>query len=328
MEMQSEIHAQMQVEPATFPSAIIFEKAREGFRTAYGHHGEIIQGALRSSYKDIQRFLVTLPCNKLMSNAKFIPNFNNNSGITAPEGKVKSIKAAEITLRHINCQGLSGHIELESNIEEGYGLGSSTTDVVATIRAVANAFGCNLAPDVQARLAVKAETASDAIMFDNSCVMFAQRRGVVLENLGRHLPALHVLSVNTARNLPVDTLTTPVAHYSDWELQSFCTLSGMIRRAIRTGDPYLLGRVASASSAISQRHLPKPAFAEINNIAKVNGACGVQVSHSGTVVGLLFDANCPALNTRLNAATKDLLAIGMPPAFSFSTMQPRLNHAL
>ncbi|MBL4801196.1 MAG: hypothetical protein JKY45_04825 [Emcibacter sp.] len=300
---------------------------KAGHGNATGHHGEIIQGAMRNQDRIIHRFLVTLPCNELYTQARFEPSLQLAGHIIVPDDKAKSRMAIEITLKYLNRSDFGGQLHLRSNIEKGFGMGSSTTDVVATIRAVADAFGRPLLPEIVAHLAVAAETASDAIMFEDNCVMFAQRRGVVLEYLGSGLPPLHVLSINTARDAPLDTVATPAARYSDWELQSFCALSGMIRRAIRTGDPYLLGRVATASATISQRHIPKPAFEEIQVIARANDACGVQVSHSGTVVGLLFNAFCPNLNVMVESASKDLSSIGMAPDFRFSTLHRRHEYA-
>jgi uncharacterized protein involved in propanediol utilization len=53
----------------------------------------------------------------------------------------------------------------------------------------------------------------------------------------------------------------------------------------------MLGRVATMSASICQRHLPKPRFETVLDIAQEYGACGVQVAHSGTLVGILLDAN-------------------------------------
>lgn len=301
--------------------------AQMGKGQAFGHHGEILQGAMRDNDHKIQRFLFTLPCSQLVASARFEPSRDNSKQIVAPQGKTKSRRAVEVTLQYLNRSQFGGHLTLDSNIAEGFGLGSSTTDVVASIRAVANAFHIALPPETVASLAVEAEHASDAIMFDDTCVLFAQRQGVVLEHLGTTMPSLHVLSVNTAPNQPMGTLEMPAARYCDWELQHYRALCGMIRRAIRSGDPYLLGRVATASAYISQRYLPKPAFAEILAICKAHGGCGVQVSHSGTVLGLLFNGECSALSSRINGAITDLQSIGMAPDFQFSTFSRRLKHA-
>ena len=114
---------------------------------------------------------MTLPCCELVARARFEPSLELGGRIVTSSGKVKSRQAAEITLRYLRRSEYGGVLILESNIEKGFGLGSSATDVVATIRAVADAFEVYLPPEVVASLAVEAERASDAIMFDDSCVI-------------------------------------------------------------------------------------------------------------------------------------------------------------
>ena len=57
-----------------------------------------------------------------------------------------------------------------------------------------------------------------------------------------------------------------------------------------TGDVARLGRVATSSALISQRFLPKSAFHFLQDLCERAGGCGVQVAHSGTVAGVIFDS--------------------------------------
>jgi uncharacterized protein involved in propanediol utilization len=68
-----------------------------------------------------------------------------------------------------------------------------------------------------------------------------------------------------------------------------------------------MGLVMSASARISQRHLPKRDFAQIERLAEMLGAVGVQVAHSGTVAGLVFDARDSRTPRRV-AHARQLLA--------------------
>src|SRR5205814_743176 len=83
--------------------------------------------------------------------------------------------------------------------------------------------------------------------------------GRVIEDLGGALPPIDMLGFNTdGRGTGVDTLAHPVPHYSSVEIESFRVALGLLRRAVRDADPSLLGRVATLSSRINQRYLPKP----------------------------------------------------------------------
>jgi uncharacterized protein involved in propanediol utilization len=147
-----------------------------------------------------------------------------------------------------------------------------------------------LEPDRIARLSVAAELASDPLMYEPTrALLFAQRQGYVLLDLGGALPPLSVLGVNTGEHLRVETLALPLISYSSWELGAFQTMLGLLRRAVEQQDAFLLGRVATASTVINQRHRPKQFMSQILHLAHRSGALGVQVAHSGTVAGLLFE---------------------------------------
>ncbi|HEX2208906.1 MAG TPA: hypothetical protein VHG93_14610, partial [Longimicrobium sp.] len=197
--------------------------------------------------------------------------------------------AARLTLDALGRTGWGGALRLESDVPLRWGCGSSTTDVLSTIRAVADAFGVVLPPAWIARISVAAETASDSLMFGpERAVLFAQRRGSVLLDLGGPLPPVRVLGVNTERGRGVETLALPPMPYTAWEIEAFGPMVGLLRRAVETQDLALLGRVATASTVITQRHRPKRFMPGLLRIARRTGAAGVQVAHSGTVAGLLF----------------------------------------
>ncbi len=300
------------------------QRKEQGFGRVNGHHGEILQGVFPDETGGLHRALVTLPCNLVSSTAIFRPATGHL--VTVPDDKLKAAEAARLALDALGLHDQGGSLTVESNIPVGLGMGSSTADVVATIRAVADAHGVALAADAVARLAVRAETASDSLMHGDLAVLFAQREGIVLEHLGPALPPLEILGVDTAPDTRVDTLRQPAAAYDDWEIQAFRPLRGMLRRAVKTGDPTLIGRVATASARLSQRHLPKPGFEDILNIATATGALGVQVAHSGTVAGLLFDPRNPATARRVSEATTRLEAIGLPPRLHFRTDATEVRH--
>ena len=65
---------------------------------------------------------------------------------------------------------------------------------------------------------------------------------------------------------------------------------GALRRALATEDVRLVGRVATASARINERFLPKPNLEILLAECLRNGGCGIQVAHSGTVAGMIFDA--------------------------------------
>jgi len=289
---------------------------RIGSGSSFGHHGEVLQGLI--SWDGARhRALVTMPCYRLRSTASFTPV--PSAPLTVTCGKrSKAKRAAELTLRLLNVSDIGGGIEVASNIPWGAGMGSSTADVVATIGAVSDALDVQLGPAEVGRIAVAAEVASDPVMFGNQAVLFAQREGCILEYLGAPLPPVDLLSVEVGG--AVSTLDLPLPQYTSAEVEAFRPLMGLLRRAVYAQDARLLGRVAMASARINQRFLPKPFFEDLAAINEETGGLGVQVAHSGSVVGLLYEAG----DQRGCAIAKQLIRdrLGLSPAGVFMSRRP------
>jgi len=263
-----------------------------GIGSALAHHGELLQGMFLDEDGTPHRALVTLPQPALGTRAVFRPSYTH-SGVLGPPELIKVRRAAILTLGRLpgyRSPAKGGQIEITSTVPRGVGMGSSTIDFTATIRAVADSHGHPLTRDEVAQLAVLAECASDSVMIEDQVVLFAQREAAVLEIFGQELPPMLVLGCDTAPEEEVDTLRLPPAPYDSSEIARFGVLRAALRRAVATSDVALLGRVATASARINQRYLPKPQLELLVGLAGQYGGCGVQVAHSGTVAGLIFDA--------------------------------------
>lgn len=280
-----------------------------GRGSSIGHHGEIFQGVYVNAANKIQRGLVSLMSGLFKAEAVFYPD-SSPGVIVKPSWKTKAARAAQLALEHCEVGASGGRLFIRNNIPHSWGLGSSTSDVTATIRAVGAALGRTLSPRVVAEIAVKAEVASDSIMYTERAVLFAQREGLVLEEFSQQLPPFEVLGFNTDA-AGYDTLGAPPARYSWWEIEAFRPLIGLLRKAVHTQDPRLVGRVASASARINQRHLPKPHFDYLEKLIENVEALGLQVAHSGTVVGVLFDPADINLEEKIAEAKEHLAEVGI-----------------
>jgi uncharacterized protein involved in propanediol utilization len=293
-------------------------KGVTGRGAAHAHHGEIMQGVFEGECGQMKRGLVTLLCSTYQSTAEFMPAEDGEVRVE-PGGRAKAKRAAQLTLGRLRTGTVGGRLRISSNIPMGLGLGSSTADVTATIRAVANALEVTLPAAVIADLAVQAEVASDSLMFDERAVLFAQREGRVIEDFFAATPPLVVVGCDTdLSGRGVDTLEFEPATYSWREVETFRVLRGLLRRALRCADPALLGRVATASANINQRFLPKPDFDWLKSLASQVKALGIQVAHSGTVVGLLFSPLQESVTCRAGRA-QELLERQFGSAWHFHT---------
>jgi uncharacterized protein involved in propanediol utilization len=284
------------------PTSIQPEQLAPGLNAGIGHatahHGELLQGVFDDGAGRLRRALVTMPLPGRGSRAIFYPS-QSYWGVVGPPGLTKARRAAIYALREFSGHPdpvTGGRVEITSNVPHGIGMGSSTSDVTATIKAVADYHGVLLSREEVGRLAVLAEVASDSVMIDDRVVLFAHRDGLVLETFGHRLPPMVVVGCDTAPGEAVETLGLPPADYSDKEAGEFQVLRGALRRAIALEDVGLLGKVATASARINQRYLPKPGLEQLIELGQRHGGAGLQIAHSGTVAGLIFDARQPRID--------------------------------
>jgi uncharacterized protein involved in propanediol utilization len=308
---------------------------RAGVGVAGRHHGEILQGAMRCD-GELLPCLITMPLCGAGSAARYVSAETLEGWPVGPAGstcraaaalevvpawKRKAEKAARLALAFIGAPA-GGRLEMECSVATGVGLGSSTCDVVAAIRAVCDRHGVTLDACDVARLAVEAEGASDPLMFDGEMVLFAQRHGRVLESFGRWVPRYTVLSIDTDEgDRGVDTLGLPLPAYTHAELTAFEDMIRRARAAFSSCDLAAIGAIATESATLNQRFLPLRQFRVIRELADEYRALGVQISHSGTVAGVLFDSTRPiASDSDLSAQlTARVRSLGLRPLGFFTT---------
>jgi uncharacterized protein involved in propanediol utilization len=310
--------------PSLFPASTTTVQ-QAGYGRVHAHHGEILQGMFYSGDGTLEHGLVTLPCGLYGTRARFRP-LRSGPLTVEPRDRPRARVAARLTLDALGRRGWGGSIRIAGNVPLRWGCGSSTTDVLSTIRAVADAFGQVLEPEWIARLSVAAETASDSLMYPpEQAVLFGQRRGSLLQDLGGPLPRVQVLGFNTEIE-GTETLSLPPIAYSVWEIEAFQPILGLLRRAVDQHDASLLGRVATASTEINQRHRPKPLIPQLLRVAKEIGALGTQVAHSGTVAGFLLQPG-DDVPGRVRHAQAALARLGVHRSWEFSndlSSQPEL----
>ncbi|WP_327377924.1 GHMP kinase [Streptomyces sp. NBC_01216] len=320
--------------PAARPAATAADGLPTGTGHAPGHHGEILQGVFLDGAGRRCAGLVTLPLPGPGTTARFVrrPGTPAEALDVLPADRAKAARAAALAVaacaRRTGVEPCGGELRLTGDLPVGLGLGSSTSDVIAAVRAVADSYGLRLAPGTVARLAVRAETACDPLMLDGRPCLFAQREGRVLEVLGPALPPLVVVGCVLGGGTPVDTLSLPArppAQASDTEVRDCARLRARLRHAVATGDARLLGEVATASARRGQEVLGHPEFDVLTDLARAFGAVGVQLAHSGAVAGVLF-APAPGMRPRLRACLRALDAHGIPAGPTFTTITKETAH--
>ena len=248
---------------------------------APGVCGELAQGVIEGIH-----FLVTCPVD-FYSRVK-VDIYSDGPGVEAPQDCEKAAAAVRRTLFHLKNAKVRAKLSINNPIPRGKGMASSSADLAAAIAATGLALGEEISPYQIAQIALSIEP-TDGIMIPG-VALFDHRAGIIRESLGPP-PPMEIVALDLGGT--VDTVQfNMVDRFQRW--QSVDEQTGealrLLRRGIEEQDPALVGRGASISAEASQTVLAKPRLVEVKEFAESVGAVGVNVGHSGTIMGVLLDA--------------------------------------
>ena len=248
---------------------------------APGACGELVQGML-----DGVHFLVTCPID-FFARVQ-VTLYNDGPGVDGPADCPKAVAALSATLAHLGHKDIRARLAIQNPIPKSKGMGSSSADVAATIGATGLALGAQLSPETMARIALSVEP-SDGVMFPGIALL-DHREGRILETLGPP-PPMEIVALDFGGTL--DTLEFNAVDRGDqWRaIQAEVDEALLLVKAgIKDSDPESVGRGATISARASLSVLPKPMLQPVLEFAEAVGAVGVNVGHSGTIIGVLLDA--------------------------------------
>ncbi|MDE0673759.1 MAG: GHMP kinase [bacterium] len=247
--------------------------------SAPGACGELAQGMLEENL-----VMVTCPID-LFSTATV--EISDGVGVVhGPDDSPKATMAVSRTLAHLGRTDVNARLRLESPIPRQKGMAGSTADIIASIGATAAALGEPIPVARQAELALWIEP-SDGTMFPG-VALFDHRTGLVARPLGDP-PPMEVLVLEYPDRVDTEAFNRvdrrpALERRSDRFLEAF----GLIAAGLETGDGVLIGLGATLDAIAYQDVFPNPHLETGLQLARAAGALGVNVAHSGTVLGLLF----------------------------------------
>ena len=241
-----------------------------------GSCGELVQGVSKGT-----NFLITCPVN-LYSTIEL-----SSCRETAKNDLTKVELALEKTFRYLNTEPADYQVRLFSDLPRGKGMASSSADISAACQAAALWSGNRLSADEIADIALTIEP-TDGVFYPG-IVMFDHLYGQLRQPLGPP-PALDILVLDAGGE--VDTLQfnrrQDLRQLNEAKEEQTAQAAAWVIQGIKTGDSELIGKGATLSALANQSILPKPCLPEVISIAQSYGAVGVNVAHSGTVLGILF----------------------------------------
>lgn len=247
-----------------------------------GSCGELLQGQMQG-----KPFLVTCPIH-CYTVARVSDHICGIHGL----GR-KSLLALKRTLLSLGKQEFPWGMMLESELPQGKGMASSSADIAATIAAVSLAFGCRPHPAEIMRIAADIEP-TDAV-FCPDVVRINHITGEILADY-QGLPAFRISVYDTGGE--VDTIRYHDQMDGRMMEQDLTEALALFEKGFCRKDAAAIARAATWSSRNNQKLLFKEGLEELWALARVQGALGVNVAHSGTVIGVLWPEDFPDRNLR------------------------------
>ncbi|WP_242438953.1 GHMP family kinase ATP-binding protein [Streptomyces sp. CB00455] len=291
--------------PTTWPATATEEPGpwAVGSGWALGTFGELLQGVL----PDDRHFLVTLPIT-IGSTATF-RYADDAAGITVEAvRKRKSARVVALALEALGRPG-GGELLLASELPEGKGLASSSADLVASVRAVADAFGTSFPTNAVEAMLREVEP-SDGVMHDE-IVAFLHREVRLHSRLG-HLPRLVIVGYDEGGQVDTVTYNRRPAPVDAETRAEYAALLDRLAGAVADGDLRTVGAVATRSAELHARTRPRAALAPLVTACDEADGLGVVVAHSGTVLGVLFAADDPELDRKTSHIQARCARLGGP----------------
>ena len=267
-----------------------------------GSCGEFVQGIL-----DGQNFLVSCPID--MYSTATVTLVNGRGRIYGASEAPKARRTVELILDRFQRSDVDVCLRLENPLPRGKGMASSTADIAATAVATAKALDecAAMDPSDVARLAIQIEP-TDSVSYPG-IVMFDHKRGDLIKILG-NIPPMRVAVLDFGGTIDtVEFNRTNRNPILDRKQSVFREAISLIERGIINRDVRDIGAGASLSAIANQEILFKPKLSDVLRLAEDVGAVGVNVAHSGTVIGVLFDDDIALVKAAVSQSWRKLSGI-------------------
>ncbi|MFF2081818.1 kinase [Kitasatospora sp. NPDC058162] len=251
-----------------------------GSGRAFGTFGELLQGVLPDTDLD---FLVTFPVDR-WTTAVFRPRSSGPRITVSPPHKVKAQRLARIVMDTCGLPG-GGELELTSDLPEGKGFASSSADLVATARAIGDAFGIHFDEEAIESF-LRGVEPSDGVMYEG-VVAFYHRAVRLRERLGR-LPELTVVAHDEGGEIDTIGFNRIPKPFSPADKEGYGEQLAVLAEAIRGGDLRTVGRVATWSAEMNGRLRRRGHLEDMRRLCAEIEGFGLVLAHSGTMLGILL----------------------------------------
>lgn len=245
---------------------------------APGTCGELVQGIMNR-----QNFLITCPVD-IYSDVILV-----TGSALIRDDHPKARQAVERTLQYLGHDTKNCQIIIHSGMPVGKGMASSSADISAACQVAAIYAEKDITPGEIADIALAIEP-TDAVFYPG-IMMFDHVEGKLRRFLGQP-PPMDIIILDAGGE--VDTMAfnkrDDLPRLNKAKEKAVRKAAKLVIAGIEKGNCRLIGEGATISAIANQAILYKPCLDTVISISSRYGAVGVNVAHSGTVLGVLFPA--------------------------------------
>ena len=206
------------------------------------------------------------------------------------KGPRKSRRSMELVFEKFNIpvedtKNIS--LNINSQIPVGKGMASSTADIGATIKATLSMLNKTLTGEEISKLAVKIE-ATDSLLLNQHSIF-----NPLTADIKKYLGGINDTKVVILE--PNDILNTKLIrtmpNYKMYKMQNKEIIKksfDLLDEGLAKKDLNLIGRACTYSGLANENIHQKPFLKDIIEVSDKFGCYGVNIAHSGTVVGILM----------------------------------------
>ncbi|MCT4593023.1 MAG: cobalamin biosynthesis protein [Anaeromicrobium sp.] len=242
--------------------------------------GELIQGIIGDGEKLISYGVELYTHIKLKEEIKKVRHESLNKCYRALEKTLDYFNEDKSILENIN-------VYKESQIPIGKGMASSTADMAAAVVALSSMINKEITEEELAQICVCVEP-TDSTIF-KELTLFDHLNGRKIKNFSwipnvsvLILEPSHILETQKFRKLDYNYLRNKNKGKIEKAYDTFI-------KAYENKDIYLLGKASEYSALANEIILKKNKLNEIIDLSTKFGCAGVNIAHSGTVVGVLYE---------------------------------------
>ncbi len=235
----------------------------------------------------------------VLDNEEYLSSYAINlfSVATLEEGKEiihrgpsKSRKAMELVFENFSIpvdETKNISLDIKSQIPVGKGMASSTADIGATIKATLSMLNKTLTGEEISKLAVKIE-ATDSLLLNQHSIFNPLTADVKKYLGGIKDTKVVILEPNDILDTKSIRMTPNYKMYKMQNKEIIQNSFALLDEGLAKNNLELIGKACKYSALANENIHQKPFLKNIIEISDKFGCYGVNIAHSGTVVGILM----------------------------------------